>query len=916
MALKPDICYLEIGFVCDITFSMAREIRSMCPTHSISLLAVFVSLVITGSATADELLIDTGAAGFGNTATIQHSESEFQHLSMKVSFPEPAEITKIDAWMSVWTMGKSGYVECSFSATSGGIPLHETWFIPTNNIPDWSSIKVNWWVDAGEYWLTFKAGSNTIHDEVLCFFPGEAPNPLSGYAYQNSFTPWTPLVGQPLGLRVHGNSPIPFTTIQAAIDSVPPGLPPQDVLVPPGTYDEAVNFGGKKIKLRSLSGADSTTIDASGLNQIAVWILNTGAGSELEGFTITGGVRGVQVQGSEAAIKDCVITGNPGGGALVNQNGEATFQNCNFVANPQGGVQVDTNAAFSGCHFSGNTQFSAISVGGTGAEINVGSCTFTGNTNFSGGAVRIEGLSADATFSDCDFIDNIASSQGGGISIAGGSTADFTDCLFEGNQATSFGGGAIRVTGIATQATFTGCTIIGNQGQRGSAAIVNQSGDATFSNCEFTQNISSGTTTGTVFLNVGSAELDNCIFTNNHASNGGAGVHVNSNNSTVTATSCDFVENSSDAGFAAVLVFGTTANASFTECDFTSNTATGDGGGVGVLMGTASFTICNFKENSATSGGAMAMQGPSVVTIDGCTFDGNTATSGGGAMQVIGSTQLSIEQSDFINNTASQGGAIRMLSLTSPSTITDCEFLENQASTQGGALFVNTFTTVPPTIEESSLCGNTPNDIAGPWVNAGFNFFCDPPNDTPENAQEIELGAPIWAYFDSAENDITSTCHPFGPDLFFYFTTTGDASSRYVHTCWSESNTALAVYNSSMEEIACSTTCAFPSCESENACLWLQNLPADTYRVRVSWENVPLQGGTNLFMVALEPSVPSVPGDITGNGVVDVDDLLAVINAWGPCAQPDNCPADMAPAPGGNGIVDVDDLLIVINNWG
>jgi hypothetical protein len=46
-----------------------------------------------------------------------------------------------------------------------------------------------------------------------------------------------------------------------------------------------------------------------------------------------------------------------------------------------------------------------------------------------------------------------------------------------------------------------------------------------------------------------------------------------------------------------------------------------------------------------------------------------------------------------------------------------------------------------------------------------------------------------------------------------------------------------------------------------------------------------------------------------GNGTVDVDDLLLVINSWGKCA---GCPADIT----GNNIVDVDDLLEVINGWG
>jgi hypothetical protein len=56
------------------------------------------------------------------------------------------------------------------------------------------------------------------------------------------------------------------------------------------------------------------------------------------------------------------------------------------------------------------------------------------------------------------------------------------------------------------------------------------------------------------------------------------------------------------------------------------------------------------------------------------------------------------------------------------------------------------------------------------------------------------------------------------------------------------------------------------------------------------------------------------PGDIDGNGIVDVDDLLHVIDAWGLCRTGVACPADMAPTEG-NGLVDIDDLLVVIDNW-
>ena len=52
---------------------------------------------------------------------------------------------------------------------------------------------------------------------------------------------------------------------------------------------------------------------------------------------------------------------------------------------------------------------------------------------------------------------------------------------------------------------------------------------------------------------------------------------------------------------------------------------------------------------------------------------------------------------------------------------------------------------------------------------------------------------------------------------------------------------------------------------------------------------------------------PECP-DISGDGTVDVSDLLIVIGYWGATGSP----ADI----NGDGIVDVSDLLIVVGNWG
>ena len=62
------------------------------------------------------------------------------------------------------------------------------------------------------------------------------------------------------------------------------------------------------------------------------------------------------------------------------------------------------------------------------------------------------------------------------------------------------------------------------------------------------------------------------------------------------------------------------------------------------------------------------------------------------------------------------------------------------------------------------------------------------------------------------------------------------------------------------------------------------------------------------------------PADIAppgGNGAVNIDDLLLVINSWGSCPAPcpPACTADISPS-GGNCVVNIDDLLAVINGWG
>ena len=76
----------------------------------------------------------------------------------------------------------------------------------------------------------------------------------------------------------------------------------------------------------------------------------------------------------------------------------------------------------------------------------------------------------------------------------------------------------------------------------------------------------------------------------------------------------------------------------------------------------------------------------------------------------------------------------------------------------------------------------------------------------------------------------------------------------------------------------------------------------------MSGGNFELQGG---FLPG--SAGPICAGDVAGvsPGAVDVQDLLAILAAWGPC--PDPCPEDVT---NNDNVVDVLDLLHVLANWG
>ena len=82
------------------------------------------------------------------------------------------------------------------------------------------------------------------------------------------------------------------------------------------------------------------------------------------------------------------------------------------------------------------------------------------------------------------------------------------------------------------------------------------------------------------------------------------------------------------------------------------------------------------------------------------------------------------------------------------------------------------------------------------------------------------------------------------------------------------------------------------------------------------WDQCDIDDGVSLDVNANgipDECEPPCPGDITGDKMTNVDDLLIVINGWGECPSlPEQCPGDINI----DDVVNVDDLLAVINDWG
>lgn len=254
------------------------------------------------------------------------------------------------------------------------------------------------------------------------------------------------------------NVPADFATIQQAIDASNNG---DEVIVAAGTYNEAIDFNGKTIQLRSSAGPQLTTIDATGLDTSVVTVASfEGAATRLEGFTLTGGVgtevsnrRGgaIYVFDSELTIESCIIrdnTADVGGGIyFFSVRSTASVNNCLIYDNTasQGGAMYYTfsnvivrnttmtrnNAPTGAGIYSADSiprLFSSIMWANTGAFGGPGTPSVT-YSNIEGGFSGTGNINADPDFVDPNADDFRLSA--GSLCIDAGDSSAVAEFLFE-----------------------------------------------------------------------------------------------------------------------------------------------------------------------------------------------------------------------------------------------------------------------------------------------------------------------------------------------------------------------------------------------------------------------------------------------------------------------------------------------------
>lgn len=454
------------------------------------------------------------------------------------------------------------------------------------------------------------------------------------------------------------------------------------VMISNGTYTLAsVVSISSNITVVSIN-TNPADVFVNGNGAVHCFYLNAGAVT-LAGITITNGYTstanggGVDVEGGNTILSNCVISGNVVTGSDIYYGG---------------GVYgaLGTTVTIKQCLLAGNRQYRP-SISGTG-----GGAKFYGYAVIQDSTVRV----------------NYANGDAGGINISGGGL--ISNCLIIGNTANAAGArgggvyvdvGTLQVSGSSILSNYAGtdgggiwfqgatvisnCVISGNTGgSTGGGINFGHSGSRVL-NCEISRN-SSGRGGGVRFQAIGATNLVNCVIKENTVlgSDGGAGIHA------------EFAGGSASYEIAR-------------NCLIVRNSSASNAGGVWKKTTLGSLVSCTIANNYAGFVGGMY----------------NNSSSAHKNCIIYGNTGSAASDNDIYN-----------VATAYTNDFYNCDIGVLQNPAQGNIAvnpqFVNTSTT-NFRLQASSLCINAGTNL--PWMNGAVDL--DGRNRIDRFSGRVDMGA-------------------------------------------------------------------------------------------------------------------------------------------------------------------------------
>lgn len=348
-------------------------------------------------------------------------------------------------------------------------------------------------------------------------------------------------------------------------------------------------------------------------------------------------------------------------------------------------------------------------------------------------------------------------------------------------------------------------------------------------------------------------------------------------------------------------IFCDSASPTITDCVIEGNSTWG-GGAIFVYYCAPTISNCTIRDNEAEGhgGGIYAFENADV-TITDTTFENNTANWGGG-VTCHEHTDATFTNCTFVmNTTLNVGGGVYIRSRSNPNFVS-CAFSQNEQinnplGSGGGVCVYGGGDTGGPCYPTFTDCLFSSNTVNGDGGGMSVAYRCDPIliNCTFENNHAGRSGGGLACVADAAHT------YPSNAD---------------VQNCIFENNSAteegggIHVRNSdpTFNSIVVTSNVANPSGGGLN---FYESTDAQLINSRICGNSASqingnfTDGGGNI----IDDVCTLCEGDTNEDGVVDVTDILAAVDSWGPCS---GCAEDID----GNGVVDVTDLLIIVGNWG